>query len=647
MILLPLSFPDWETASFFSTTLTETKPALSLLELYIPSNPFHALANSIVPAVVLFSLAIGVALIAVEDKSILLATLSSLSDAIMRLTRGIVALAPIGVFAITASSAGTLRLEEVERLQVYIWSHLLIWAVLTFWTFPLLVKLATPIRYRALFSHVQGALITAFATGSLLVVIPMLASRLKQLLGEQRFDQEEMESTVDVIVPTAYNLPNVTMLLTIGFILFAGWFTGSTVPPLEYSTLVGAGAFTSFGGSVIAIPFMLDAFRFPADLFQLFLLSDTFIGRFWHALAALIIAVLCILSVFAINRKLTLTPGRILFYAGSTTLITGLTLGILGYSLDKLVPYEYTRYQALIEMELVSKPAEASQQDLPRALPKALLNKNRLDVIRKRGSLHVGYLPDSLPFAFRNASGQEVGIDMDMAHALARHLDVRLVISRLSRQQIAQWLNSGRIDMVMSGIIVTPEMSREVEFSNSYLDQSMAFVVKDHRRHEFSELNKITDIKNLKLGITNEPYFIRRAQGALDNTSLVPLESPRAFFREEVKDMDGLIFSAEAGAAWTLVYPKYSVVIPKGHIITVPTAYAMPKDDLDLVKYVNAWLDLRIRDGSVKNFYNNWILGKGSVQKPRWSIIRDVLHWLPESGNDAMPANNNTAAKHK
>ena len=47
-----------ETASFFSTTLIERRPTVNFVDLFNPSNPFHPLANNIVPAVVLFSVSL-------------------------------------------------------------------------------------------------------------------------------------------------------------------------------------------------------------------------------------------------------------------------------------------------------------------------------------------------------------------------------------------------------------------------------------------------------------------------------------------------------------------------------------------------------------------------------------------------------------
>ena len=69
---MPLTFPRWETASFYSSSDPAPAQEFDFLGLYIPTNPFASLANNVVPAVVLFSIVIGVALIRVPGKEQLL-----------------------------------------------------------------------------------------------------------------------------------------------------------------------------------------------------------------------------------------------------------------------------------------------------------------------------------------------------------------------------------------------------------------------------------------------------------------------------------------------------------------------------------------------------------------------------------------------
>jgi Na+/H+-dicarboxylate symporter len=66
--LVPLTFPAVQNASFFSSSLVEPPPAFNFIDLYIPANPFNSLANNVVPAVVLFSVILGVAVVGVARR---------------------------------------------------------------------------------------------------------------------------------------------------------------------------------------------------------------------------------------------------------------------------------------------------------------------------------------------------------------------------------------------------------------------------------------------------------------------------------------------------------------------------------------------------------------------------------------------------
>ena len=148
VFVMPFAFPVWKSASFFSTALIERRQAFDFLNLYIPANPFFALANNIVPAVVLFSVILGVALIGVENKQQLISFLDIIGKALSQVNRFIVRLTPIGIFAIGANLAGTMRLEELERVQVYLLSFSVMAVLSTLWILPALVSTLTPVGYR-------------------------------------------------------------------------------------------------------------------------------------------------------------------------------------------------------------------------------------------------------------------------------------------------------------------------------------------------------------------------------------------------------------------------------------------------------------------------------------------------------------------
>ncbi len=52
-------------------------------------------------------------------------------------------------------------------------------------------------------------------------------------------------------------------------------------------------------------------------------------------------------------------------------------------------------------------------------------------------------------------------------------------------------------------------------------------------------------------------------------------------------------------------------------------------NDEELADFLSHWIDLKQRDGTIDRIADHWLYGKTSTrQGPRWSIIRDVLHWV-------------------
>ena len=56
----------------------------------------------------------------------------------------------------------------------------------------------------------------------------------------------------------------------------------------------------------------------------------------------------------------------------------------------------------------------------------------------------------------------------------------------------------------------------------------------------------------------------------------------------------------------------------------------MTAPDAKWEDFLKSWLELKRKDGTLKELYDYWILGKDEQEKrPRWCVMRDVLHWVP------------------
>ena len=625
-----LAFPAWESATFFSSSLVENAEQTDLVALYIPSNPFFSLSSSVVPAIVLFALAVGLAVIGVPKKGGFIADLDVIGEAIMRIAGFVARLAPVGVFALIASAAATLDVDDLGRLQVYILTYIGAALLLSFWVLPALVGVLTPVRPTRLLRATQDALVTAFATGSLLIVLPLLADRMKELLAEVGIDGQEADSSVDLVVPINFNLPNLGKLMSLAFVPFAGWFAGSTIAPDQFPLFLVSGLLSFFGEVVVALPFLLDLMRVPADMFQLFLAVDVFTGRFGTLLAGVHTIVLAVLTAAAVTGRTRLRwPALIRFGVISGVLAVAL-FGGLRFFFEVVVPQEYREYEKLVQMDLLVDRADMRISAVDKLEARSsTAGDSRLATIRERGTLRVGYLRDALPFVYQNEKGQIVGLEADMAHLLAAELGVDLEFVKVPNDSIGRHLREGRIDIMMSGLLITPERALQLRFSRPHLQSTLGLVVPDHTRSRFDTNEELKALENVRLAAINLPYYSRFVKRHLPNVEIEPLDSAREFFKAEDGRFDALLYSAEAGSAWTLVYPRFSVVVPKPRTVTAPMALGLPLQAPGLYTFVDTWLQLQLQSGVIERLHSYWILGEGATpEEPRWSVIRNVLGWV-------------------
>lgn len=632
--VMPLAFPPLETASFFSSTLVDRSPPVDFVGLYIPSNPFHSLANEVVPAAVLFSIAVGIALIGIPGKEGLLRGLQIVIDALLRVTDFVVRLTPIGVFAIAASAAGTMTVEELQRVQVYLLTYVVFALITTLWLLPGLVSVFTPMEHREVLSRTRDAMVTAFATGSSFVVIPLLASHSKELLRRYGLDREDSDAMVDVIIPASHTFPHAAKVLTLSFVVFGGWFVDAPIPLGKYATLAVAGIVSTFGSINVAVPFLLDLMRLPHDLFQLFVATGVINGRFGTLLAAMHVLVLTLIGTCALTGTLAFRWSLLARYLVATVLIV--TAAVTGarvffaYSVDTTYRWD----EVVRNMQLIHETVPAVIHREPAPAPPLEPGLTRLEAIKARGVVRVGYASEGgMPWSYFNARNELVGLDVEMAHGLARGLELSLEFVPLKTdftlEGVAEALDTGYCDIVMRGSAVRIEEVSTLSFSRPYLDLSLGFLVADHRREEFRSREALAAIPGLRLAMPDVAYYRRRVQQLLPRAELIPVSDFRTFLEDDAGRFDAMVAGAETGSAWSLLYPHFGVVVPQPPLSRVPVAYPLPLGEHEWIGAVNTWLELARADGSFQQLYDHWILGSNAEPRgPRWSVIRDILHWV-------------------
>jgi hypothetical protein len=162
------------------------------------------------------------------------------------------------------------------------------------------------------------------------------------------------------------------------------------------------------------------------------------------------------------------------------------------------------------------------------------------------------------------------------------------------------------------------------------MDVTLGLVVPDYEVRNFRSLDALRQQEELRIGFVDlSRGFVDRIRAALPQAELLELSTNQLYFDSDWDRLDALLISAESGSAFTLLYPEFEVVVPDGLQVSLPLFYVVGANDEEMKDFLEHWVTLRHKDGTVAEYYDHWILGKlATTAKPRWSIIRDVLHWV-------------------
>jgi Na+/H+-dicarboxylate symporter len=596
------------------------------VELYVPANVFHALANNLLPAVVLFSLLAGVAIsgMPADLKRPLLTVMEAFNEAMRRVSRFIVQLTPYGLFAMAASAAGTLRVEEFLRLQIWFVVYIGSACLIALWLLPSLVAVLTPVPYRRFVGSLQTALLTAFAAGDYFVVLPMIVEANRALLEEHGASAHQADSTVGVVVPLLFNFPHAGKLLTLAFFPFAAWFSGAALAPGQWLTLATAGVLSLFGNLNAVVPFLLDLLRLPADLFNLFSVSSVLNQRFGALAAAMHTAALSALIAASLLGMLRINARRLVRTGIVAAVILAGFVGGTRFVFGELLPPEPSGLAALEGFGLRhgEAPALVRAPDAPPGDPGP--PADRLQRILARRVLRVGFFTDGMPYTFYNPEGALVGYDVEMALSLAGSMKVSAEFVPIGRNDMAQALATGLCDIVMSGVVVIVESAETMEFSESYHEERVGLLVPDHRRGEFGRLSQLLE-RPLVIGALAE-RFVEPVRQRLPNATVKAYPLQAVLEKGEMADVDALVLPVDQAYYVSRVQPAFEAVVPEDANVRAVIAYALPLGATSLRVLVNTWVQVTRAAGGFNDAYDYWVRGKAQkVRGPRWSIGHDLF----------------------
>ena len=205
------------------------------------------------------------------------------------------------------------------------------------------------------------------------------------------------------------------------------------------------------------------------------------------------------------------------------------------------------------------------------------------------------------PYEFMDENNNVVGIDAEIAAAVAEKIGMKLEIKDMAFESLITAVSSGAVDIVLAGMTVTEERKESVNFTDSYATGVQVVIVT-----EDSAIATIDDLAGKKIGVqtgtTGDIYcagdYGEDAVARYDNGALAVAALQNGQVDCVVIDNEPAKAFVEANEGLKLLDTEY---------ITEDYAAAIAKDNTELLDKVNAALAELKADGTLDEIIGKYI----------------------------------------
>ena len=151
---------------------------------------------------------------------------------------------------------------------------------------------------------------------------------------------------------------------------------------------------------------------------------------------------------------------------------------------------------------------------------------NTLDKVKNKGTLTVALNPHFAPFEFKTIQdGKDTiaGADIEIAKAIGDELGVKVKFSEMSFDNVLASVQSGKADIVISGISATKERQKIFDFSDTYYESETVLVVKKDATGTYKQTG---DFAKKSVAVQKGSIQENIAKANLSDANVVSLAQP-------------------------------------------------------------------------------------------------------------------------
>lgn len=240
------------------------------------------------------------------------------------------------------------------------------------------------------------------------------------------------------------------------------------------------------------------------------------------------------------------------------------------------------------------------------AEPQAPAPSRALARIAARGELRVGMSGEQPPLTMTTRDGELLGLDVALARVLARSMGVEARFVRMPFGRLLDALEAGEIEMVMSGMTITPARSQRAIFVGPYYTSGKALLTRSERLAAVREPAEL-DAPELRLAVlagSTSEAFARRALPRATRVSVPGLDD--AIHGVVAGEVDALLADRETCHFAVLRHPGAGLRTSGATFTVEPMGIAVPPGDERLAGMIEAYLEALEERGVLQKARDFW-----------------------------------------
>lgn len=221
--------------------------------------------------------------------------------------------------------------------------------------------------------------------------------------------------------------------------------------------------------------------------------------------------------------------------------------------------------------------------------------------------LKVGMSGNQPPMNTKNREGGLMGFDVDLAKAMAAAMKVQLDIKVMPFGELMTALEDDKIDMVISGMAITPERTEMVSFVGPYMMSGKSILTKNSvlaKMSETAEFNR-KDLKLVALKGSTSVTFVKAAAPQAQLIEVADYDEGVAMLIGD--KADAMVADMPICILTVMRHPGAGLTTLERPLNIEPFGIAISKDDPQFLNLVQNYLDAYGKTGVMTKLRKKWL----------------------------------------